>query len=226
MNINRVEKKIAERKKRILKLLSKLKELFPHASMVLNYSNNFELLVAVILSAQCTDKMVNSVTGELFKKYVTLDDYVNADVAQFEEAIRSTGFYKNKAKNVLGAAKVIKEKFSGKVPETMEEMLTIPGVARKTANVVLGNAYGIVLGIAVDTHVRRFAIRFDLSGYTDPVRIEQDLMRLLPKREWFNFTYYMIEYGRQVCRARKHNCTDHPLTKIYPKAARLWPKAK
>ena len=224
--MNRVEKKIAERKKRILKLLSKLKELFPHASMVLNYSNNFELLVAVILSAQCTDKMENSVTEELFKKYVTLDGYVNADVAQFEEAIKSTGFYKNKAKNVLGAAKVIKEKFSGKVPETMEEMLTIPGVARKTANVVLGNAYGIVLGIAVDTHVRRFAIRFDLSGYTDPVRIEQDLMRLLPKKEWFNFTYYMIEYGRQVCGAHKHDCIDHPLTKIYPKAARLWPKAK
>ena len=210
----------------VTQLLSKLKELFPHASMVLNYSNNFELLVAVILSAQCTDKMVNSVTEELFKKYVTLDGYVNADVAQFEEAIKSTGFYKNKAKNVLGAAKVIKEKFSGKVPETMEEMLTIPGVARKTANVVLGNAYGIVLGIAVDTHVRRFAIRFDLSGYTDPVRIEQDLMRLLPKKEWFNFTYYMIEYGRQVCMARKHDCNGHPLTKIYPKAAHLWPKAK
>ena len=224
--MNRAEKKITERKKRILKLLAKLKKLFPDAGMVLNYSNNFELLTAVILSAQCTDKMVNKVTKELFKKYTTLNDYINADVTQFEQDIRQTGFYKNKAKNVLGAAKAIVERFSGKIPRTMEEMLTIPGVARKTANVVLGNAYGIVLGIAVDTHVRRFAIRFDLSDYTDPVRIEQDLMKLLPKKEWFNFTYYMIEYGRQVCKANKHDCTDHPLTKIYPKAARLWPKAK
>lgn len=224
--MNRVEKKIEKRRKRILKLLAKLKELFPSVGMALNYSNNFELLTAVILSAQCTDKMVNKVTGKLFKKYKTLDDYVNADVVQFEQDIRSTGFYKNKTKNVLGAAKEVMEKFGGKIPRTMEEILTIPGVARKTANVVLGNAYGIVSGIAVDTHVRRFAIRFDLSDYTDPVRIEQDLMKLLPKEEWFNFTYYMIEYGRQVCVARKHDCNGHPLTKIYPKAARLWPKAK
>lgn len=220
------DKKFKERKDRTRTLLKVLKKLFPDAGMVLNYSNNFELLVAVILSAQCTDKMVNSVTEKLFKKYRTLDDYIYADTAQFENDIKKTGFYKNKAKNILGAAKKVKENFGGKIPKTMEEMLTIPGVARKTANVVLGNAYGIVLGIAVDTHVRRFAIRFDLSDYTDPVRIEQDLMKLLPKAEWFNFTYYMIEYGRQICPARRHECEDHPLTKIYPKASLIWPKAK
>jgi len=207
-------------------MMRELKKLFPNASIALKYKNNWELLVAVILSAQCTDKRVNIVTKELFKKYKTLDDYVTANPKEFEQDIKTTGFFRNKAKNILAAAKVVKEQFGGKLPKTMHEMLTIPGVARKTANVVLGNAYGIVEGVAVDTHVRRFAIRFDLSDYKDPVRIEQSLMELLPKKDWFQSTYLLIEYGRHVCPARKHDCTEHPLTKIYPKARHIWPKAK
>jgi endonuclease-3 len=211
------------RKIRALKIIKVLKELFPKAKIALHYGNNWELLVAVILSAQCTDKKVNEVTEKLFKKYRKLDDYLKANPKEFEKDIKSTGFYRQKAKNILAAAKIIKEKFKGKVPQTMREILTLPGVARKTANVVLGNAYGVVEGIAVDTHVRRLSIKLGLTNHNDPVKIEKDLMQLLPKNEWFNFTYRMIEYGRKICPARKHNCKEHPLTKIYPPAANLWP---
>lgn len=213
----------AERRIRAIKMVKKLKALFPHAKMVLNYSNNWELLLAVELSAQCTDKMVNKVTAELFKKYRTLNDYVRAKSREFERDIKSTGFYRNKAKNILAAARMVKKKFHGKLPRTMEEMLTIPGVARKTANVVLGNAYGVVEGIAVDTHVRRLCIKLGLTDHKDPVKIERDLMALLPKKDWFQFTYLMIDYGRAICPARKHECKDHALTKIYPRAAKIWP---
>lgn len=219
-------KKLTERKKRITKMSNKLRKLFPNAHIALNYSTNWELLVAVVLSAQCTDTMVNKVTAELFKKYTALDDYVRADIKEFEQDITSTGFYRNKAKNILVAAQQVKEEFGGEVPSTMDELLTLPGVARKTANVVLSNAFGKNVGIAVDTHVRRFVIRFDLSDYTDPVRIERDLMELLPQKEWNNITYGLIEYGREVCPARKHDCANHPLTKLYPPAAHIWPKAK
>ncbi len=212
-----------EQKKRARIIVRTLKKLFPKAKIVLNSSNNLELLVSVVLSAQCTDRKVNEVTAKLFKKYRTLDDYVKADPREFENDIRSTGFFRNKTKNILAAAKLIKEKFGGEVPRTMEELLKIPGVARKTANIVLGNAFGIVEGIAVDTHVRRLSIKLGLTEYTDPEKIEQDLMKLLPKKEWFDFTYRMIEYGRKICPARKHNCTQHPLTKIYPQAASIWP---
>lgn len=215
--------KFKERKKRIMKMLAVLKRLFPRAKIALKYGNNWELLVAVVLSAQSTDKKVNEVTEKLFKKYRKLDDYIKANPKEFEKDVRSTGFYHNKAKNILAAAKVIKEKFGGKIPRTMEEILTIPGVGRKTANVILGNAYGVVEGIAVDTHVRRFALKFDLSDYDDPNKIERDLMKLLPKKEWFDFTYRMIDYGRQICPARKHDCKNHPLTEIYPPAANRWP---
>jgi endonuclease-3 len=218
-------KKLKERKERARKISRVLKKLFPHAKIALNYGNNWELLVAVILSAQCTDKKVNEVTEKLFKKYKTLDDYVNADLKEFEKDIKPTGFYHNKAKNILAAAKMVKEKFGGKIPHTMEEILTLPGVARKTANVVLGNAYGIVEGIAVDTHVRRFAIKFDLTDYKDPQKIEKDLMEIFPKSEWFNITYCFIEYGRKICPARVHDCKNHPLTKIYPPSANIWPKS-
>ena len=220
------EKKYSERKKRVLKIIRVLQKLFPDAKIALRYKNNWELLVAVILSAQCTDKRVNEVTKDLFKKYKKLDEYVSADIKAFEQDIKSTGFFRNKAKNILAAAKMVKNQFNSTLPKTMEEMLSIPGVARKTANVVLGNAYGIVLGIAVDTHVRRFVIRYDLSDYRDPVRIEKDLMEIIPKEYWFTFTYYLIEYGRYVCTARYHDCTEHPLSKIYPKAIHNWPKAK
>jgi endonuclease-3 len=204
--------KLRERKRRAAKVVRALKKMFPHAKIALRYGNPWELLVAVMLSAQCTDKKVNEVTEKLFKKYRTLDDYVHADRREFERDIHSTGFYRQKAKNILAAAKIIKEKFNGKVPRTMEELLTLPGVARKTANIVLGNAYGIVEGIAVDTHVRRLSKKFGLTDHDDPVKIERDLMQILPKREWFDFTYRMIEYGRKVCPARKHNCT-HDLGK-------------
>lgn len=212
-----------ERKKRTARIVKELKKLFPKAKIVLNYSNNWELLVSVVLSAQCTDVMVNKVTEKLFKKYRTLDDYVKADLKEFEKDIKSTGFYRNKTKNIIAAANFVKERFEGKVPNTMEELLTLPGVARKTANVVLGNAYGIVEGIAVDTHVRRLTQKLGLTDYSDPEKIEQDLMELLPKKEWFHFTYRLIEYGRHICSARRHECKEHPLTKIYPPAANIWP---
>ncbi len=202
-----------------MKLDHELKKLFPKAHIALDFSNEWELLVAVILSAQCTDKKVNEVTAVLFKKYKTLDDYVHADPARFEQDIRATGFFRNKTKNILGAAKVIKEKFGGRLPRTMAEMVTIPGVARKTANVVIGNAFGAVEGIAVDTHVIRFVRRFDLSDHKDAVKIERDLMELLPKSEWLGFTYRVIDYGRTIAPARKYDTSLDPLIKIYPPAA-------
>jgi len=219
-------RKTQTRSGRINKLLIKLKKLYPNPKMALNFSNHWELLVSVILSAQCTDKKVNEVTEKLFKKYTTLKDYVQADPKEFEQDIRQTGFFRNKTKNIVAAAKKIQEEYKGKLPKTMEEMLTIPGVARKTANVVLGNAYGVVEGIAVDTHVRRFAYRFDLSDSLDPKKIERDLMEIVPKKEWFHLTYRFIDYGRDYCPARKHDCLEHPLTKIWPRAANRWVKSK
>lgn len=213
-----------KRKKRAASIARKLKALFPEAKIVLRYDNNWELLVAVILSAQCTDKKVNEVTSSLFKKYKILEDYIKASPKEFEKDIKPTGFYRAKTKNILGAAKMLKEKFGGKVPYTMQEMLCLPGVARKTANVVLGNAYGVVEGIAVDTHVGRLAQKLGLSDFKDPVKIERDLMELAPKKDWFFLTYGLIEYGRHICPSRKHkDCAEHPLTKIYPKAAEIWP---
>ncbi len=205
-----------------MKLDHELKKLFPKAHIALDFSNEWELLVAVILSAQCTDKKVNEVTAALFKKYKTLDDYVHADPAEFEQDIHATGFFRNKTKNILGAAKVIKEKFGGKLPHTMAEMVTIPGVARKTANVVMGNVFGAVEGIAVDTHVIRFVQRFDLSDHKDAVKIERDLMELLPKKEWPGFTYRVIDYGRTIAPARKYDTSLDPLIKIYPPAATVF----
>jgi len=210
-------------KKRSLRIVKKLKELFPNAKIVLKYRNNWELLVSVILSAQCTDKKVNEVTKKLFLKYRILNDYIKASQAEFEQDIKPTGFYHAKTKNILGAAKMLKERFEGKIPKTMQEILKLPGVARKTANVVLGNAYGVVDGIAVDTHVMRFAQKLELTIYKDPVKIERDLMGLVLKKDWFFLTYGLIEYGRHICVRRKHECKDHPLTKIYPRAATIWP---
>lgn len=210
-------------KLRAQKVVRTLKKLFPKTQIALRYSNNWELLVAVILSAQCTDKKVNEVVLRLFKKYRTLDDYVQANVKEFEQDIRETGFYRNKAKNILASAKLVKERFSGKVPHTMEEMLSLPGVARKTANVVLGNAYGVIEGIAVDTHVKRLSQKLGLTKEKDPNKIEKDLMDLIPKKDWFTVTYLFIDYGRNICVARRHDCREHPLTKIYPEAADIWP---
>ena len=214
------------RRTRVAKLIRALKKLYPNAGMALRYGSDWELLVAVMLSAQCTDKKVNEVTARLFKKYRTLDEYVRASHRTFERDIHSTGFYRNKAKNILAAARMVRDEFGGKVPKTMAEVLRIPGVARKTANVVLGNAHGVVDGIAVDTHVRRFALKFNLSDHRDPVRIERDLMRIVPKRDWFHFTYLVIEYGRNMCPGRVHHCVEHPLSKIYPPAAKHFPRAR
>jgi len=208
------EKILTKRKKRAAKIIAALKKLFPKATIALKFNNHWELLVAVELSAQCTDKKVNEVTEKLFKKYKTLDDYVRADSREFEKDIHSTGFFRNKTKNILAAANMVKEKFGGKIPKTMEEVLTIPGVARKTANVVLGNAHGVVEGIAVDTHVMRLARALGLTDHMDPVKIERDLMALIPKKEWLDFTYRLINYGRAYCVARPHDHESCPLTRL------------
>ncbi|MDE2071603.1 MAG: endonuclease III [Patescibacteria group bacterium] len=212
-------KKLKERKARAAKLDRALKKLFSHARIELNYKNPWQLLVAVQLSAQCTDKMVNKITAKLFKKYKTLDDYVRANPRKFAQDIKSSGFYQNKTKNILGAAKEIKKRFNGRVPKNIDDILSLPGVARKTATVVLSEAYGVVAGITVDTHVIRFVQRFDLSSHTDPVKIEKDLMDIIPKKEWPFFTHRVIHYGRYLAPARKYDTTRDPLIKIYPKAA-------
>jgi endonuclease-3 len=199
------------RQEKTTAILDELKALFPDAKMSLRYGNNWELLVAVELSAQCTDKKVNEITPALFAKYPTLADYTKVQPSEFEKDIFQSGFYRNKTKNILGAAKMISEKFNGEVPRTMEEMLLIPGVARKTANVVLGNAYGVVEGIAVDTHVKRLARLWGLTDEKSPEKIERDLMKLLPKEEWFLFTYRVIEYGRKYCTARIKDHSNCPL---------------
>lgn len=202
------------KKKRVEIILKELKRLFPQAKIMLRYTSPWELLVAVILSAQCTDKMVNKVTADLFKKYVKLEDYVNADIREFEKDIYKTGFYHMKAKHILESAHIIKNHYKGLVPKSMEEILTLPGVGRKTANVVLGNAYGVIEGIAVDTHVGRLARVLKLSNHTDPGKVEKDLMKIVPHAEWLRFTYLLIEYGRAYCIARKHDHINCPLTKI------------
>ncbi|MDP6387796.1 MAG: endonuclease III [Candidatus Pacebacteria bacterium] len=204
-----MDKKLKERKKRILKLNNALKKLFPKAKIALKYKSNWELLISVVLSAQSTDKQVNKTTEKLFRKYRTLNDYLKVDIKEFEQDIKSTGFYRNKAKNILASAKIIKEKHGGKVPDTMEKLTQLPGVARKTANIILGNAFGTVEGMAVDTHVRRFALKFDLTENHDPNKIEKDLIKLLPRSQWFEFTYRVIEYGRQICPGRNHECREH-----------------
>lgn len=213
-------RELTARKNKARRILAALKKLFPNAKIALRYGNPWELLVAVVLSAQCTDKKVNEVTEKLFKKYRKLGDYVNASasrrtVQEFEQDIRSTGFYRAKAKNILSAAKVVKEKFGGKLPRTMAEMLVIPGVGRKSANVILGNAYGVVEGIAVDTHVRRLGKLLGLTTHDDPVKIEKDLMQIIPKKDWFNATYLLIDFGRTYCPARPHDHRKHPLASFY-----------
>ena len=209
---------IEMKKQRAEKIVKRLENSYPNAKIALTFSNTWELLVAVILSAQCTDKKVNEVTPKLFKKYPLLDDYTNADPRELESMIRPTGFYRTKAKSILTTAKLIKDKFGGQVPKTMEEMLTLRGVARKTANVVLGNAYGVVKGIAVDTHVRRSAQRLGLSISDNPVKIEKHLMEIIPQKDWFRTTYLLIDHGRSICTAKDPRCDLCPLSDICPSA--------
>ncbi|MFH1246517.1 MAG: endonuclease III [Candidatus Liptonbacteria bacterium] len=214
MNKHMTEKQLKERKLKFKKVSRILSKLFPRAKIALNYKNNWELLVAVQLSAQCTDKKVNEVTAKLFKKYRKLDDYMRANQHEFEKDIYETGFYRNKARNILKAAKVIKEQYGGKLPHAMEEIKKVPGVGRKSANVILGNAYGVVEGIAVDTHVMRLARVLGLSSEKTPEKIEQDLMKIVPRKEWLTVAYRIIDYGRKYCPARPHKHELCPLIKI------------
>ena len=207
-----------KKKKRAQNIITCLNKKYPYAKIALTFSNPWELLVAVILSAQCTDKKVNEITPVLFKKYKTLNGYIRADKKEFEYIIRPSGFYHAKAKNILASAKLIKEKFHGRVPRTMEEILTLKGVARKTANVVLGNAYGVVEGIAVDTHVIRLSQRLGLSSHAQPEKIEKDLMELIPKKDWLATTYLIIDHGRAICTAKDPRCDLCPIKKICPSA--------
>lgn len=199
------------------KIIRTLAKLYPNAHCALRYKTPFELLVAVMLSAQCTDKKVNEVTAKLFKKYKTVAAYANADPREFERDIYSTGFYRAKTKSVLGAAKVVQRNFHGKIPKTIGEMLTIPGVGRKTANVVLGELYGTSEGIAVDTHVIRLTNMLGLTKHREAGKIEQDLMKIVPKKYWVLLPHYLILYGREYCPARHRDHSKCPLARFYIK---------
>lgn len=202
-------------------VIKRLKKAYPAAKVALSYSSPLELLVAVILSAQCTDAQVNKVTAELFKKYRTLDDYADTDIAELERAVHSTGFFRNKARNVQGMARMLRDRYHGRIPDTMEEILNLPGVARKTANIVLGNVYGVVDGVAVDTHVRRIAQLLGWTREENPVKIERDLMKLLPRTEWFTISYLLQALGRDTCTAQRPRHTDCVLCDVCPSAAKI-----
>jgi endonuclease-3 len=206
-----------EKKKKLFQEINKeLKKLYPKIKIALNFSNIWELLVAAILSAQTTDKKVNEITDKLFKKYKTLEDYVKADLKEFENNIRGVNYYKNKAKFILENAKIIKEKFNGKVPNNMQDLLTLKGVARKTANVILSVGFNIFEGIVVDTHVKRLSQILKLSNHKDPNKIEKDLMLIIPKGpDWRDFPLRLIQYGRDYCKAKRHNHNLCPLTKLF-----------
>lgn len=199
---------------RVEAILSGLDAGYPDATCALAHENPYQLLIATILSAQCTDAVVNIVTKTLFARYPTPKDLAYANPAEIEQEIRPTGFFRNKTKSIMGASKKIVEEFGGEVPRTMEQLLTLPGAARKTANVVLGTAFGIASGVVVDTHVQRLSNRLDLTKNEDPKKIEQDLMKILPQDRWIHFSHQMIWHGRRVCVARKPRCIDCNLEKI------------
>ncbi len=200
--------------KRVRAILSKLDEAYPAVTCALKHENPFQLLVATILSAQCTDVRVNMVTPALFRKYPDAKHLAYANPAELEQEIRTTGFFRNKTKSLIGASKKLVEEFGGKVPQTMDELLTLPGVARKTANVVLGTGYQIASGVVVDTHVQRVTKRLDLTKNTDPKKIERDLMRVIPQERWILFSHQIIWHGRRVCQARKPRCTECNLERL------------
>jgi endonuclease III len=199
---------------RVAAILAKLDEAYPAATCELHNSNAFQLVIATILSAQCTDVRVNQVTPGLFQKYPTPEAFAHANPAELEQEIRPTGFFRNKTKSIIGASKAIVNSFGGQVPRTMDEMLTLPGVARKTANVVLGTAYGIASGVVVDTHVQRLSRRLGLTRNEDPKRIEEDLMKIIPKDRWIQFSHQLIWHGRRVCVARKPRCVECNLERL------------
>lgn len=202
-----------ERAPQIVRQLSKA---YPGAKVALNFSTPLEVLVATILSAQCTDERVNQVTATLFRRYRSPQDYLRVPESELAADIKPTGFFNQKTKSIRGACRRIVEAYDGRVPDSMEDLLTLPGVARKTANIVLGNAFGRVEGIAVDTHVRRLAERLGFSAEKDPEKIERDLMRLIPRRRWFGFTYVLIDHGRAVCQARRPRCEACPVNHLCP----------
>jgi len=204
----------AERKARVRKILAGLDEMYPAASCALHHSNAWELLVATILSAQCTDKRVNAVTPGLFRKYPTMRDFAAASQEEMAQDIRSTGFFNNKAKSVIGAARKILAEHNGEVPREMDKLLTVPGAARKTANVVLGTAFGLAYGVVVDTHVQRISQRLDLTKATEPVKIEKDLMQAIPKEKWILFSHQIILHGRALCVARNPKCAECKLAPL------------
>jgi endonuclease-3 len=207
-------KNAAERQARVKNILATLDRMYPDVTCALHHTNAWELLVATILSAQCTDKRVNEVTPGLFAKYLTIQDFANVKQEELAKDIRSTGFFNNKAKSVIGAARKILSDFGGEVPREMDQLLSVPGAARKTANVVLGTAFGIALGVVVDTHVRRIANRLDLTKQNDPVKIEQDLMKVIPKEKWVLFAHQLIHHGRALCVARSPKCAECALNPV------------
>ncbi|MCL1474942.1 endonuclease III [Argonema antarcticum] len=213
-----ITRKWAAKQQRSIEILIRLKRLYPEATCTLNYETPVQLLVATILSAQCTDDRVNQVTPALFAQFADAPAMAGAQIQELEKLVRSTGFYRNKAKNIQGACLKIVEKFDGKVPKRMEELLELPGVARKTANVVLAHAYGINQGVTVDTHVKRLSYRLGLTEETDPVRVERDLIRLLPQPDWENWSIRLIYHGRAVCTARNPKCDACELADLCPAA--------
>ena len=206
----------AAKQARTIKIIAALRRAYPNAHCELNFSNPLELLIATILSAQCTDKRVNMVTAELFKKYRNAEDFAAAPLAELEEAVKTTGFFRNKAKNIKSCCAALMEKFSGEVPRTMDELHALAGVGRKTANVVLGNAFGINVGVVVDTHVTRLSNRLGLAKGTDAVKSEQELMKLVSPEDWTLFSHWLIWHGRHRCAARKPDCANCEIQKICP----------
>ncbi len=207
---------IMNEKARILNVIEILEATYGDARIALKSANPFQLLVSVILSAQCTDVRVNKVTPVLFGRFPDVRSMSEAPIEELEELIRPTGFFRNKAKNIKAASRIIVERFKGELPRTMEEMVTIPGVGRKTANIVLYNAYGVIAGIAVDTHVKRLAKRLGMTREDNPIKIERDLMAIVPKKDWGKITYVLINHGRQICKARKPDCRECPVQNICP----------
>ena len=218
--------KAADRKARAAKILRYLKRAYPKPESELVHTTDFQFVAAVILSAQCTDKAVNKLTATLFKKYKTPKDFACADLGTFTKEISSIPFFRNKAKAIIGAAKAIEENHDGKVPRTEAELVALPGVGYKTAHVILGELFDVWEGIATDTHVKRFAKRFDLTDQNDLTKISKDLEALIPKKDWKYVNNGLVLYGRYVCPARSHECAAHPLTKLWPPAASRWPKAR
>jgi endonuclease-3 len=206
----------AQRRERTAQIIKLLKRAHPDAKCALNHSNAFELLIATILSAQCTDERVNIVTADLFRNYRKPEDYLKVRDTELQQDIRTTGFFRNKTKSIQGACKVLIEEFGGEVPRTMEELLRVPGAARKTANVVLGVAFGIAEGVVVDTHVGRLSQRLKLTRQKDPVKIERDLMELVPRKDWIIFSHLLIFHGRRVCKARRPLCEECVVEKLCP----------